>query len=152
MTTPTFVNVGAGSGSGSTTSLTPPMPASLVTNNLLIAYCEVLAAGVTITLCGTGWSSFITNFSTGMSAMVAFAVFGSQTAPTFSWTGAHAANSQIMQYTGNLTSGPLGASLAATGTTLPYSSSGITTTANNSTVVALVGLGANTAVNLPQNY
>jgi hypothetical protein len=126
------------------------MPASLAANNLLIAYCSV-SANVAISLSGTGWT--LGGSVAGAQSMAwAWALYGSQTSPTFSWTGSVRCVGQILQFTGNQTASPVGQSQTNSGTGTTASLTGITTTANNAFLWGNITTATNQTIPGPVPY
>lgn len=135
MSAPSYVNAGS-LNSSSGTSSTAALPGSRVNGNLLFAVIQVLAGSKTFSI-GSGWT--IGDTSTDGSTSTAWAwyiVNGSEAAPAFSWSGSATYYSKVYQISGNDISAPIGAIAngAATSTTMSVGS--ITTTRNNSLVIA----------------
>ncbi len=149
MAIPSFVNNGTVLTTGSATTVTPALPPTRVTNNILIAHISVQATGKTIAVSGGTWVIADSVNSGNISSAWAWClVTGSEVTPTFSWTGAAAVLTNIQQFTGNATVSPIGNKNKATAnssTTLTVTS--ITSTADNSLIVDY--LLASTNQNIP---
>jgi len=140
---PTFVNRGTFVGASSSTTISPPLPASLVNGNLLIAFGRFSFTNLsTVSLSGTGWTSFLTiNQGTSFATMFAYYIVdGAQGQPTFNWTASNAVNAGIVQYTGNAASAPIGNTSSNTAVTAntTVSTAAITTTCADSLAVNFI--------------
>jgi hypothetical protein len=154
MATPSFVNNGAQSVSASAATLTPVLPASLVVNNLLISICSVSTSGKTITTATAGWTVGGQVSAGNMSAAWAWALDAAGlAAPAWTWSGAAACQASVLQLTGNATTGIIGninSANANASTTETIAS--ITTTANNSLILAILLASTSQTIPLPTNY
>lgn len=137
MTAPTFVNAGTASdiegGSGS-----PALPGSRVNGNLLIAYVGNGGSSGDSWSISAGWTVFETIQQSNAHFTGAYRyVDGSETAPTFTYTGTAIGSFRVLQYTGVVASSPIGAiadNFASSGVT-PATCGAITSTAPASLAV-----------------
>ncbi len=110
MSPPSFVNNGTFTQSVAT-SITPPLPGSLVNGNLLIAFAYYTGSTTPETwTVSSGWTIFA-SIGQGDTRPLALAyqyVTGSETAPVFTPTDLNVLDAQVMQYTGTLGSSPIG--------------------------------------------
>lgn len=114
---PTFVNNGALS-APTATSVTPALPGSRVTGNLLISWCRVPNGAATLSLSTAGWTVFTNVSSAGSTVAAAYAyVTGTEVAPV--WTASASSNLQswTVQYANTAPSSPIGAIQNIGGTT-----------------------------------
>jgi hypothetical protein len=132
MAVPSFVNAAAQVTSASATSIAVTLLGSRVNNNVIWAFIFVNAAGKSISA-SAGWTILVSDNANGASAAFAHRlVDGTETACTFSWTGAASCHGQCQQYTGNATTGYMAASGATSGTGTAVSGTGLTSVADNS--------------------
>jgi hypothetical protein len=114
---PTFANAGAFSAK-TATSVTPTLPGSRVTGNLLISWCRVANGSSTLSLATTGWTVFSNVASGGSTVAVAYAyVTGTETAPVWTASASSTLQSWTMQYSNTAPSNPIGAIQNIGGTT-----------------------------------
>jgi hypothetical protein len=103
-----------------------------------ICWCQVMAAGQTMTVSGAGWSLLMQDTTNGMSVAVATAatnaVAGTTTGPTFTWTTSNACQAQFFVWHGQ-GAVPIGATSVNTGNSATASSTPITTTGMSSVVL-----------------
>lgn len=149
-----LVTVGAISSSGSAAALAPALPASRVNNNILISVVSANATGKTFALGGAGWTAGDSINTGNLSAAWAWRlVDGTETSPSWSWTGAAACESLVTQFSGNQTTTPIGNINKATANSSTTSTiASITTTANNSVILGTILISANAAVGLPVGW
>lgn len=127
-----FVNNGTGYGNAATTSALPGLPASIVAGNLLLALCAVRTTATVAV--SSGWTvgdtkSQLDTGSVNWKFIWAWRVAtGSDTAPTFSWTGGTFAAAYVLQLSGTLGVPFSGVSSNSTGTGTPHTSASITAT------------------------
>lgn len=158
MTVPAFVTASAYTTTAGATTLAPALPASLVTNNLIISYVSIKATGVTFSLTGTDATNWhiIGQVNTGNQSCAAAwrLVDGSQAVVTWNWGGASVAGAtQTLQFNGNLTVSPIGASgFAAANTSTSISLTGLTTTANNSLIYSNLLCSTSQTIPTPPDY
>jgi hypothetical protein len=137
MSGPTFVNNGVGGNQNFGTSVSLPLPASLVVGNVLIG---VVYAGANGSGAGYTWPAGWTEIDHLDIASYSFTyayhvVTGGDSAPTVTWTPSNAGAGHIRQYTGALTTGPIGNKNQNHGASTTATNAGITTTVDNSLVV-----------------
>lgn len=113
----------------------------------------------THSISGTGWTQCTSSFpQTNSGASFTFSLWkrlvdGTEGVPTVSWSGSVAAASQIVQINGADSTTPIGAvSTAKTGTTSPWTTNAVNTTAPNSTVFIFAFGAANTSFATPTNW
>jgi 2-hydroxychromene-2-carboxylate isomerase len=158
---PTFVNAVATTGNTAGTSGSPTLVTSRTTGNLLIALIQVQAGPKTFSV-GGGWTIGGTQADTTMSSAWAWRyVDGSEAAPTFSWTTSNAWHAKMLQFHNVASTSAPGAFASTSGTGTAVSQGGITTTLDESMVMALlfartqqtsvagIGLGSYSVVGTP---
>jgi len=111
MTTPSFVNAGARAAVAGASAITPVLPASLVNGNLLIGVANAVGSGLRTFTWPTGWDvlTFTANPNQNNVSVATRIVAGGETNPTINVTGGTTnIQAQIVQYTGNHASAPIG--------------------------------------------
>ena len=152
-----FVNAGSRGSQGFGSSVSPGLPSSRITGNLLIGVVAAAVAGGSRTFSWpAGWNVIDDNTSTGTNASVAWRVVdGTESSVTVTWTGGNtSADAHIYQYSGNLSSGPIGdhdKNVVNTGSTT-WSAPSIDTVAANSHVVAIIVGNTSTAPTQPSGW
>jgi hypothetical protein len=158
---PTFVNAVATTGNTAGTSGSPTLVGSRANGNLLIALIQVQAGPKTFSV-GGGWTIGGTQADTTMSSAWAWRyVDGSEAAPTFSWTTSNAWHAKMLQFHNVKSTSAPGAFASTSSTGTAVSQSGITTSLDNSMVLALlfartqqtsvagIGLGSYSVIGTP---
>ena len=155
MAVPSLVNSG-GINSGNSTTASAPLPGSRVNGNLLLAFFQTGSAVKTFGSLTSGWT-FATAQVDGPSSSVRLAwryVDGSETAPSVSWTGSTIWHAECIQLTGVQAVTPIGNTGTNSGNGTTISLSGLTSSQDNSLVVAALfeGAGATSAIPLPISW
>lgn len=153
MALPTWVNNGTQATTASATSLAPAaLPGSRVNNNLLFAFIGIKATGKSPSV-GGGWTVGDTiNTGTETGCWAWRLVDGTEAVPTFSWSGAAAATTQIMQFSGNAVS-PIGVknkNAANSSTTETIAS--LTSSADNSLIIGVMTASTSQTIPTPTNW
>ena len=158
---PSYLNAGTRANSSGATSLSPALPASRTTGNLLIAVAGS-KNNFAHTCTTAGWTKFAQQNS-GTAWTVSLWVYrrtqggvdGSETAPAITvGTSSVACFAQVIQYSGTFDPTDfLGGEVNVnTGTGSTHSCNGIVTTADNSLVIYIDAAAANTALNTPAGW
>ena len=135
---PTFVNATTTSGATSGTSLSSPLVTSRTTGNLLVALIQTQGGPKTFSV-GGGWTIGGTQADSTMSSAWAWRyVDGTEAAPSFTWTTSAACHTKMFQFTNVASSSATGAFASTSGTGTAVSQTGITTTLDNSLVLAFL--------------
>lgn len=152
-----YLNVGTLSSFSGNTSVTPALPGLRANGNILIA--EVMTKnGATHSLSGSGWTAIHAQQSNGSSMTVSRWwrwVDGTEAAPTISWSGSAAGYARIAQISRpnfDQGSAPFGAMSHNAGTGTTHTSTGVTTTRDNSRVFYFDSGNANTAIATPSGW
>lgn len=151
MSNPTFVNAGTpNSGVGS--SPTSSLPGSRVNGNILFALVYVSGGAVGFSI-GGGWTiGGIKNGNDGGDAAWAWRIVdGAEADPawTIDFTSWH---SEVKQYTGNVSSSPIGAKTSGQGDDATIVVPAVTTERDTSTIVGLLTVSANTTITTPTGF
>src|SRR5262245_3130673 len=159
MAIPSFVNQGTRVSQSFGATITPPLPASITTGNLLLAIVSgFVAGGARDYTWPAGWTEILKHESTGSNTTIAYRIAtGSDSAPTVTWTGGNtSADGKILQYTGNLASAlAIGANSASfsNAATTTWTQSSVVTTTNNARVLAIyTGSGFGDTVSQPTGF
>jgi hypothetical protein len=138
MTSPSFVNAGTYA-TATATSITPALPGSRTTGNLLVAFAHFAGSASPITWSvSSGWTIFASLGQGGSRPMVlAYCyVTGAEAAPVFTQSGtANTVSGQVLQYTGAVASSPIGNVSSNSGVSGPITCPAIISTAANSLAV-----------------
>jgi hypothetical protein len=158
---PSYVNAGTRANSSGATSLTPALPASRTTGNLLIAIVGS-KNNFTHTSSSAGWTKYDQrNSGTGWTVSLWVyrrtqgGVDGSEAAPAIAvGSSSVACFAQIIQFAGPFDPTDMlgGAVNVNTGTTSTHTCNGIVTTADNSLVIYIDAAAANTALATPTGW
>lgn len=149
----TFLGSGLYSTNSASTSISPALPPLRKNGNLLLAFAWI-GTSTTASVSGTGWTLVETvNNGSITQAWAWCLVNGSEGAPSFSWSGSSSNGAIILQYCNTDQSSPIGAHNNGLGNGTTISVSAVTTTRDNSLVIAIMenGLSANIAA-VPTNY
>jgi hypothetical protein len=158
---PSYLNAGTRANSSGATSLSPALPASRTSGNLLIAVAGS-KNNFAHTCATAGWTKFAQQNS-GTAWTVSLWVYrrtqggvdGSETAPAITvGTSSVACFAQVIQYSGTFDPTDLlgGAVNVNAGTSSTHSCNGIVTTADNSLVIYIDAAAANTALATPTGW
>jgi hypothetical protein len=158
---PSYVNAGTRANSSGATSLTPALPASRTSGNLLIAVAGS-KNNFAHTCATAGWTKFAQQNS-GTAWTVSLWVYrrtqggvdGSETAPAITvGTSSVACFAQVIQYSGTFDPTDLlgGEVNVNAGTSSTHSCNGIVTTADNSLVIYIDAAAANTELATPTGW
>jgi hypothetical protein len=134
-----YVNSGALTGAASGTGTTPPLPASIVAGNLLIAAVYTYGTGGVHTW-PAGWTQIDQQNWNSAYDVGSFAyriATGTDSAPAVTWSSSCHSIGQVFQFSGTSATPISAARSFATGLTGTHTSASITTTANNSDVIYL---------------
>jgi hypothetical protein len=148
---PAYVNNGATIGSDSSESLSPALPASLVKGNLLLG---VLFSDNNAThTWSAGWAKLDqvvqgASFTASLGWRLAD---DAAAAPTINWTGAVPCGGVIWQLT-DTDSSPFGAATSNSGAGSPHTTTGLTTTRDNSHVIYIDIASTNVALDQPAGW
>ncbi|PPC98351.1 MAG: hypothetical protein CTY35_05365 [Methylotenera sp.] len=132
----TYVNFVESSFTPGVTSISVPLPTSLVNNNLLIG--AVFSGSVATThIWPAGWTVIDNSTSGSYTRSVAYRIVdGTESSPSVSWsTGSANARALCLQYSGILATYPVGDSASKINTTKTNTSDPITTEGINSSVI-----------------
>jgi hypothetical protein len=151
---PAFVNEGTINGSLGSTSITPALPGSRVTGNLLVAFVQITNGDVSISV-DNGWTidaGLTQHDANGSSALAWLLVDGAEAAPTFSWSGSLINHAQVFQFAGNDGTSPIGATANGSGNSTTLSVSAVVTTHDASLIAAMCLTTVNQAIPVPTGY
>lgn len=145
-TGPVFVQSGAASGSASATTLTPAIPARANSHGLLIAHISI-GNNDSITTATSGWTKLYQDNNGGSFSSAYFIAPGNSAAPVFTWASATAVGAHVTFFddpSNPVEQAVVGASSVNSGSGTTADSPSVTTTRNNSVVVALTSVSSNT--------
>ena len=153
MTAPSFVNAGTYA-TTTAASITPALPGSRVTGNLLLAYAHVSSTSASTWTTPSGWT-LAASLGQGSfrPTLVCYRyVDGTETAPVFAVSPTAQCTAQVLQYSGAVASSPIGGVSSSTSTANPVTCPAITSTAANSLAVNLVVVGTSAAIGVSSGW